>query len=435
MTNTEQSTKPLNAGQQIAADGFFDFLFSDNSKLIISGPGGVGKTYLMGHLIDQIIPRYHESCRLLGINPVYNQVQMTATTNKAAEVLGKSTGRPTKTIHSFMNLRVVDDYDTGVSRLSTNKNWKVHHGVILFVDECSMVDSALLRYLGEGTHKCKIVFVGDHCQLAPVTEVISPIYREGLPFYELTEPMRNADQPALMAVCNQLRQTVETKVFRPIQIVPGVIDLFDGPRMEKEIEEHFLDPSNHDRILAYTNTRVVAYNNHIRQLRGLPPFLSVGERVVNNAAIELGGNMMAVEDEFVVVDVSPRSDLIEVEPGTELEVRYCSLQGVHKSFTKVPVPVDREHFHQLTRYYAKQKNWRLMYQLKGMCPDLRPRDAATVHKAQGSTYETVFLDLDDLSTCRNPDMAARLLYVAFTRARKRVVLYGKLAPKFGGITT
>ena len=65
--------------------------------------------------------------------------------------------------------------------------------------------------------------------------------------------------------------------------------------------------------------------------------------------------------------------------------------------------------------------------------DLRPEDASTVHKSQGSTFDTVFIDLSDLSTCRQPDMAARLLYVAFTRARNRVVLYGKLKDKFGGV--
>jgi hypothetical protein len=178
---------------------------------------------------------------------------------------------------------------------------------------------------------------------------------------------------------------------------------------------------------------VVAYNDHIRQLRGLPPDLSVGERVVNNSAILLGAGMMAAEDEFVVSEVSPETDLVPIDAGVQLEVRYCTLVNVHKTFTRIPVPVNRDHFNQLVKYYGKIEDWKRYFDLKGKYPDLRPRDAATVHKAQGSTYETVFIDLDDLSTCRNPDMAARLLYVAFTRAKKRVVLYGKLAPKFGGV--
>ena len=39
---------PLNAEQQAAADGFFAFLFNDEKEINLRGPGGVGKTYLMG---------------------------------------------------------------------------------------------------------------------------------------------------------------------------------------------------------------------------------------------------------------------------------------------------------------------------------------------------------------------------------------------------
>ena len=48
--------KTLNKGQQAAADGFFDFLFSGDKEMIISGPGGTGKSYLLGYLIDEIMP-------------------------------------------------------------------------------------------------------------------------------------------------------------------------------------------------------------------------------------------------------------------------------------------------------------------------------------------------------------------------------------------
>lgn len=426
----------LNQGQQKAAEGFFNFLFSKENELIISGPGGVGKTFLMGHLIDEIMPHYHESCRLLGIPQIYQQVAMTATTNKAAEVLGKATGRPTSTIHSFLSLRVMEDYATGVSKLIKSSGWDVHKNLILFIDEDSMIDGALMNLIREGTHQCKIIYVGDHCQLAPINEAVSPIFKRNLPFYELLEPVRNADQPALMAICNQLRETVKTQRFQPIKAVPGVIDWLDGSSMEREIITHFKDPTNHDRILAYTNARVLEYNDYIRQMRGMPPTLTRGERVVNNSAISMGGSgMMFVEDEFLVADVDSTSQYISIEPGTDLEVVYCTLIGTHATFTKVPVPVDKDHFTKLTKYYARQKDWQRYYTLKGTYPDLRPRDAATVHKAQGSTYDTVFIDLTDLSACHNPNMAARLLYVAFSRAKSRVVLYGNLAKKYGGIVT
>ncbi|WP_399498890.1 C-terminal helicase domain-containing protein, partial [Streptomyces sp. P17] len=54
-------------------------------------------------------------------------------------------------------------------------------------------------------------------------------------------------------------------------------------------------------------------------------------------------------------------------------------------------------------------------------------------KAQGSTYDSVFIDLSNISKVTQPDVAARMLYVAFTRARSKVYLYGQLAKRFGGL--
>lgn len=428
-----ENSVPLNEGQRAAADGFFQFLFSKEQELIISGPGGVGKTYLMGALIDDIMPRYLETCSMMGIKPEYEEVIMTSTTNKAAEILSQAIGRPTQTIHSFMNLKVTDDYATGRSLLTKTRSWKVHSNAIIFVDEASMIDFQLLEMIREGTINCKIIYVGDHCQLAPIMEPISPIYRMNLPFYELTEPMRNSGQPALMKICQQLRHTVETGEFLPIKTHPGVIDLLDGAEMEQEVFKFFSQETN-SRILAYTNQRVVAYNDHIREIRQLNSSYTLGERLINNNAIQLRSDMLSVEEEISIVKLADVIESIEVDDDVFLDVRRADIKTKFGTIhTDIPLPEDKNHFTALIKYYQKQKNWNRYFHLKNTYPDLRPRDAATVHKAQGSTYDTVFVDLNNLSTCHNPNLAARLLYVAFTRARSRIVLYGDLVEKYGGV--
>lgn len=424
----------LNDGQQAAADGFFQFLFDQGRELIISGPGGVGKTFLMGHLIDEIMPRYMQTCQLMGIPPEYDSVVMTAMTNKAAEVLAVATGRPASTIHSFMNLKVQDDYSTGKSILTKTKNWIVHERKIIFIDEASMVDRDLLEKIREGTLKCKIVFVGDHCQLAPVMEELSPIYKQRLPFYVLTQPMRNNGQPRLMELCQQLRDTVETGIFKPIQPYPGVIDHLGDAEMEQEVINNFSKDDGNSRILAYTNKKVIDYNNYIRDIRQLTEPYHVGERLINNSAIQMKADMMSVEEEVTITALSDVHEMIEISEDAMLEVVRADLTNKYGGvYVNVPLPVDREHFTALVKYFQKAKNWNRYFHLKNTYPDLRPRDAATVHKAQGSTYEDVYVDLNNLSTCHNPKLAARLLYVAFTRARRRIILYGELADKYGGV--
>lgn len=425
---------PLNQGQQAAADGFFDFLFSADKELIISGPGGVGKSFLMGYLIDEIMPRYEKMCSLLNQPVKYRDVHMTATTNKAAEVLAQATGRPCGTVHSFLGLKVTDDFTTGVSKLSKTNNWKVHQRIILFVDEASMVDTALLKYIREAMLECKVVYVGDHCQLAPVKESKPPVFNLGLPMYVLSEPMRNNGQPALMNVCQQLRNTVEQGTFNPIQIVPGVIDLLDDQQMFDELNQNFIDAEFNGRILAYSNARVLQYGDFIRKdVRQLPNEFVKGEHLVNNSQFQRGKTSFSVEEEITVVDVSSYTDSCEIAPGVRLEYRLCHLSSGFTVMPDVMVPVDREHYNSLIKWFAKQKDWQKYYFLKNNFPDLRQRDACTVHKSQGSTYNTTYIDLENLSTCTQSEMGARLMYVAFTRARNRVVLYGDLTKRFGGL--
>lgn len=238
-----------------------------------------------------------------------------------------------------------------------------------------------------------------------------------------------------MALCNQLRETVKTGVFKPIKIVPGVIDWLSDDDMEREVHNEFLGKDTDARILAYTNDRVVAYNDHIRELRHLHSTYTIGEKLINNSAVQLKDNMMSVEEEVEIIQLSDTVDEIQVEDGIYMAVRYADLENKFGDvYANMPLPEDKDHYNKLIKYFTKNKNWERYFYMKKTFPDLRPRDAATVHKAQGSSYITAFVDLGNLSTCRDPNLAARLLYVAFTRARTRVVLYGELAPKFGGLT-
>ena len=426
---------PLNAGQQAAADGVFQFLMGNEKELIISGPGGTGKTFLMGHLIDSVIPRYHDLCSLMNIPELYDTVVMTAMTNKAAETLGIATGRPVQSLHSWLRLTVKENYTTGATFLSKSPDFKVNTGVILFIDEAYMIDDEIYRFIHDGTMNCKIIYVGDHCQLAPVMSERSAIENKKIPFFELTEPMRNADQPALQALCSQLRDTVETGIFLPIQTVPGVITLLDDNTMPDKLEEYFLNQTKNTRVLAYTNAQVTKYNAFIHELRQKPALYSVGDELVNNTAIRVTNGRMRVEEQVTITKVGITQIMqLSGENGSliDLEVVLLDLKGPYATYTEIAVPTDKDYYTQVLKFYSSRKRWREFFNLKNTIPDLRPRDAATVHKAQGSTHDSVFIDMADLSMCRNPSLAARLMYVAASRAKSEIFMYGQLALKFGG---
>ena len=425
----------LNSDQKNGVQEVLKFLMSDEKFLSISGPAGTGKTHLMKFIMKHTLREYKDICKLLGQRYIDFEIALTATTNKAADVLSVVTGFPSRTIHSFMNLKVKDDYDTGKSKITKTKEWKIHSKTIIFVDESSMIDPDLYGYIIAGTDQtCKVIFLGDHCQMAPVYEKISPVYANEKNIIRLTQPMRNAGQPALMALCQQLRDTVETLDFYPIQEVPGVIDYLDDAQAYQFVEDTFKDEDPSCRMLTYSNARAQEYNGYIRALRGHPTAFTEGEVVVNNSAIPVamgsGSKILQVEAEVVIESVEQTIITLladKADPTSSFDVYPVTFKekGGSVGFG-IQVPVNYDHVKRLSNAYARQKNWDRYFWLKNTFPDFRQKDACTVYKAQGSTYETVFMDLTNIGTCTAADQLARLLYVAASRATTRLVLYGQL---------
>jgi hypothetical protein len=294
-----------------------------------------------------------------------------------------------------------------------------------------MIDSKLYEHIIQGTdNTCKIVYLGDHCQMNPVMEDISPVYRKPKHSAILTEPMRNAGQPALIALCDALRHTVETQEFFQITAVPGVIDYLPPVQAEQFIDSTFNEEESGARVLVYSNNRAKEYLEYIRNLRGYPDLFSVGERLISNSSLQFGKIHIRVEEEFVVESIVKQPyDLAfnTADKNATLQVYEASIKSVRSksSFTMI-IPVDMDHYKALMKFYAKQKNWTVFYHLKNNYPDLRQKDAATVYKAQGSSYDTVFLDLNNIGKCTDSDQLARMLYVGASRAKSRLVLFGEL---------
>ena len=66
------------------------------------------------------------------------------------------------------------------------------------------------------------------------------------------------------------------------------------------------------------------------------------------------------------------------------------------------------------------------YMIENHYVDLRLAYASTVNKAQGSTYDNVYIDLNDIGKCYDKDQVRRMLYVALSRARHKAVFTGDI---------
>lgn len=414
----------LTDDQKAAMSAFASFMLSDESEMVISGQAGVGKTTLLSYLFRE---RPHEALADQMNQKVLTQWYFTATTNKAAEVLSNAIGYEATTIHSLLGLRVYNDNETGASKVSYGKDATTIYDAIVVIDEASMADRTLLKFIRQGTMNCKIVFIGDHCQMAPVMEPDSPVFAKEEVTY-INQIVRSQGTPAITALTRQLREIVETGTFTPIQEVPGVIDYLDKDRAEQEIVDHFKDLDVDARILCYTNATVIAYNQYIRKLRGLPDELTEGEILISNNAVRLGkGRMLHIEQEVHVQSLDTQTVFQPNNGDTKLDV-----YGITTNVGQLLVPVNPDEYHAYIKACARAKNWPAYFSLKEQVADLRPRDASTVYKAQGSTYRTVFVNLTDIGRCTNPSQAARMLYVACSRPTHHIKFIGQLPARFRG---
>jgi len=435
------STKiTLTKDQEKANNAFLDFLVSDESFFIIQGAAGTGKSFLIKHLLETFYSRYKSYCLLLQKEVKSFDIKITATTNKAVSVvddflkdISQQHGNiEVRTIFSLLGLRVQNDRNTGKTTLTFNQNaapqFASGGGTIplVFIDESSFIGEDLqqmIEFLLQKSANAKVVYIGDRYQLAPVGQTYSIMDSLNCTKVELDEIVRNSGH--ILATGTQFRKTVESGKFNPIIYNTDDLIHLKGPEFKQAVEASFGAPDwtpAKSKILAWTNEKVQAYNKHIRQFLKLPELFQENEIVVTNQYIQGNSSYAAAVDSEVLITRAPK-DLI-TQYGVEgymIEIDYS-----HMGF----LPKDHKDTKDLLKQLAANKDWKKFFEVKETWLDLRPVYASSIHKAQGSTYETVFLDLPDIGKNWNAADVARLLYVGITRASKQVICYGYLPDRY-----
>lgn len=430
----------LTSEQQNIFNKICAFLTTDEPAIIIDGSGGTGKSFLIGALNLDLLKTYTELCNSLSIPKKYSALTVTSTTNKACDSLSNILHEEVPTIHNYIGLTIDHDYKTGKESLKPTPNFSPRRGEIIIIDEASMINYELFDYInivfGKGN---KIIYVGDQFQLTPVRESISKIYKQNYRVLPITNYIRQSNKD-LITLADTCKAAIKNKHIH-INLVPNSIELLNQEDTFKYLHKHFSKTTDKHRVCCYTNNCCIEYNNyiHYQVKKQTEPFFT-GQKLISNSVLHSNNSLILhVEDEVTIADVDTNPTSVELSatnPNLKLDVYKATL--VHSNIAMPPfntfLPADQSQVKAVLKTFAKEKDWISFYRIKDYLPDLRYSYASTVHKAQGSTVDTVLIDLDNLSTCRNPDTFYRLLYVACTRARQKVYFYGTLAKKFGDIT-
>jgi|GEM_PF-2230435 len=339
--NCEVTDEPLSAqeininkanlnNQQIHAfDGVVAWATKEHgeSKAVLIGYAGTGKTYLMQRIAKELQSHNKDVC-------------FTAPTNKACQVLSKMALEnnlrvDVMTTHKLLGLAIERDHD-GNNVLEQASEPSYYKYDLVLIDEASMISAEMDAFIPLSVDT-KFLFMGDPCQLPPITSkkkgakkdlagftpALPLAYLPSAPIEE--EPKDNTISPcfsldkqwhltevvrydgAIFKYVTDIRENINHKQLPFKQFKRNEFESLNSDEWHQQLITRFkaiIDngdyqkDSNLLRALAYTNRRVQEINDFIRDEiygKNIAPYI-VGERLIAKEMIQ--GNWQEIKQKM-----------------------------------------------------------------------------------------------------------------------------------------
>lgn len=425
---------------------------TDTHFLSLTGAAGVGKSYLTGEIVQAVI-------RGIG-GYVHNDngVCITAPTHKALKVIktmlvSLNIKADYRTIQSFLGIKPTYNYSTGEEKYAIDRTKKSLPSVsLLIVDESSMVSDDLFVFIKDAFLRGRVntvLFIGDRYQLLPINSSSNPVFELDKQ-YSLTEVVRQAKDSNIISLATLFRDRIISQEFIPIRellqdtIANPTEDIEFLSSKEKFVQDFYKNKQweSEDKIItSFVNRDVEAFNKLVRdhywrergvkepplflpndKIRFKSPYDRQKSRVISNNSIYANGEEVTIKAAREVI--SPNS-----------HIKYWKLEIYGRSeedFISVIDPQSQSDFNKTldgyvhiaktTGYQDAKPYWKMYFDTKSKFADVQYIYASTIHKLQGSTYDTAYIDLSNIAnneTISN-DFKYRLAYVAITRAKNSI---------------
>lgn len=475
---TIKSDKPnFTNSQQTAVNNIIDFIakpFNEVDNIRgLSGAGGTGKTFVLKYII-----------RHSKWNP--SMFTLTAPTHKACRVLEQSANHTAITIQSCFGFKLdvdIDNFDPNRPEFRPIGKTKINsdNTKVLVIDEASMLNYHLVNYIKKfcAKNSIKILFCGDASQLPPVNENTSRAFSVSNKVFYLNEIVRQEDNNPISDLLKILRSDIDNKTFNFLTTIYNKKEcynesgkgykVFTRNEFPAIVKEKFNDvefTTNIDkyRLVAYTNRAVTTWNKFIRQ-----NIIENAERTIlnkndlimsyNTIVNEFNDIVLYNSEEYIIEDIANYVDPVYTFKGFLCNFRAIHGGGLTKGlfilnhndsytinryYTEIDTLVNNAksaNKNEASRYWKKYFDFKRKYLLLANLADstgkiMFTRDidygfAITSHRAQGSTYENVFVDINDICYDKygkpytNINEVLRRLYVACSRVRNNLFLcYG-----------
>ncbi len=337
----------------------------------ITGGPGTGKTFTAGVLLSQLAQFSRKKLH----------VALLAPTGRAVKNLLASIMR------FFTNNHVAVVDAKTIHRALSEKCAYLPYNVVV-VDEASMIDSdmmgLLLRRLYDGT---KLVFLGDTNQL--------PSIDPGKPFFDMIDAQTSLVPNFRLTECvrtdNLLLRALATEVIAGN--CDGVLEILQNPA--KEIEFIDLDKCHKDDVLNLLKREVFEPWRVVQTLEGAQRLVGATALLCSVRKGSFGSEAMnGMGEQFASTKFRP---VVSTKNNYQLDVMNSDLGTLDTASGLV--------------YFAGATIPSVL------CRGIENAYAMTVHKSQGSEFDSVIFVLPQGVVCDT-----KLLYTAITRAKKRVIL-------------
>ena len=398
MQEANYQSLPLNDEQQQVFEAI-DRLAKTESRgkvrMLVTAAGGCGKTFLIKYLYMHY----------------YGKVTILTPTNKAKQIF-ELDNIPAKTIHQFLGCGVDYDAETGEQRYKLFMPNDIENELII-VDECSMLGKDVIhRINGLDAH---ILYTGDNRQLPPVGEDKSDIFSMVDNKFRLTKNMRLSSPDDSYKYLERFRRG----------------DAIQLSKTNCNTEyEYFKDPENSVIELAWRNMTCVYRNAEIRRniFTDATQIFQKGERLIFTGRRDTPKRKYRTSDIIYITDVSITERTITDGEDRRHTLLFYLLTDADGTEWLKPHESVYEEFDRIIRkwekFCAKKKQkvlWKMFSNFKDTFdPNLQYAYCMTVHKAQGSEYDVVFVNISDIVECKDSCLRTRLLYTAVSRMKKSV---------------
>lgn len=355
---------------------------------VITGGPGTGKTTII-NAITKIYKRINKFSNL----DLMKSLVLLAPTGRASKRMSEQTGLPSYTIHRFLKWQ--KDSNTFMINEENKSDAKV-----VVIDEASMVDEELLYNLFLGLKEtCKIIMIGDYNQLPSVGagQVLKDVIESNSTVVTYLEKLYRQDE------CSNINYFAR-------DIVNGSVN-FDLFNINDDLtfvscDENSLKDKLGEFLSTYKDESI--YNLQVlapmyKGICGIDNLNEYCQLLLNNdsltSQITHNGITFKENDKVICLVNNLEDNVFNGDIGEVINITSSSKKRIICNFDDNIAEYETSTF-----------------------DDIRLGYVISIHKAQGSEFDTVILPI---LNSYNYMLYRKIFYTAVTRAKKRLIILGE----------